>query len=40
MVVSGFYPSAAGRDAVLQLFSQFGDIEDHVLTSGNYLYIK
>lgn len=40
IVVSGFYPSAASRQSVLQLFLQFGDIEDHVITSGNWLFIK
>jgi hypothetical protein len=40
VVVSGFYPSAPARDAVLQQFLRFGDITDHVLTSGNWLFIR
>lgn len=40
MVVSGFYPSATARESVLQLFLSFGDILDHVVTPGNWLFIR
>jgi hypothetical protein len=40
VVVSGFYPSATARESVLQLFLSFGDIQDHVVTPGNWLFIR
>jgi hypothetical protein len=42
VVVSGFNPNGSAREAVLQRFLTFGDIEDHVLHSGgsNWLFIK
>jgi hypothetical protein len=40
VVVSGFYPSATARESVLQLFLSFGDIQDHMVTPGNWLFIR
>ena len=40
IVVSGFFPSTAAREATLQRFLQFGDVQDHALSAGNWMFIR
>lgn len=40
VIVYGFYPSSYNKDMVLQRFMQYGDIDNHLATGGNWMFIK